>query len=45
VKAGDHVAVILANYPEYVAVKYAIARAGAVAVHVVSKPPKKPPEK
>jgi fatty-acyl-CoA synthase len=34
VKAGDHVAVILANYPEYVAVKLAIARAGAVAVPI-----------
>ena len=31
---GDHVAVVLANFPEYVAVKYAIARAGAVAVPV-----------
>src|ERR1700736_3632391 len=34
VQAGDHVAVVLANLPEYVAVKYAIARAGAVAVPV-----------
>lgn len=34
VQAGDHVAVVLANFPEYVAVKYAIARAGAVAVPV-----------
>jgi fatty-acyl-CoA synthase len=34
VQAGDHVAVILANFPEFVAVKYAIARAGAVAVPV-----------
>lgn len=34
VKAGDHVALILANYPEYVAVKYAIARVGAAAVPI-----------
>lgn len=34
VGAGDHVAVILANYPEFVAVKYAIARIGAVAVPI-----------
>src|SRR5258708_6916870 len=34
VHAGDHVAVVLANFPEFVAVKYAIARAGAVAVPV-----------
>src|SRR3984957_10783881 len=34
VKIGDHVAVVLANFPEYVAVKYAISRAGAVAVPV-----------
>src|ERR1700730_13259814 len=34
VQIGDHVAVVLANFPEYVAVKYAIARAGAVAVAV-----------
>jgi fatty-acyl-CoA synthase len=34
VQVGDHVAVVLANLPEYVAVKYAIARAGAVAVPV-----------
>ena len=34
IKAGDHVAVILANFAEYVAVKYAIARIGAVAVSV-----------
>jgi fatty-acyl-CoA synthase len=34
VQIGDHVAVVLANFPEYVAVKYAIARAGAVAVPV-----------
>jgi fatty-acyl-CoA synthase len=34
VRTGDHVAVVLANFPEFVAVKYAIARAGAVAVPV-----------
>jgi fatty-acyl-CoA synthase len=34
VQIGDHVAVVLANFPEFVAVKYAIARAGAVAVPV-----------
>jgi fatty-acyl-CoA synthase len=34
VQVGDHVAVVLANFPEYVAVKYAIARVGAVAVPV-----------
>jgi fatty-acyl-CoA synthase len=34
VRAGDHVAVVLANYPEFVAVKYAIARVGATCVPV-----------
>ncbi|MGQ0620538.1 MAG: AMP-binding protein [Panacagrimonas sp.] len=34
VKARDHVAMVMANYPEFVAVKYAIARVGAVAVPV-----------
>jgi fatty-acyl-CoA synthase len=34
VQTGDHVAVIMANYPEYVAVKFAIARIGAVAVPI-----------
>lgn len=34
VKAGDHVAVVLANYPAFIAVKLAIARAGAVAVPI-----------
>jgi fatty-acyl-CoA synthase len=34
VQSGDHVAVVLANFPEYVAVKYAIARAHAVAVPI-----------
>jgi fatty-acyl-CoA synthase len=31
---GEHVAVVMANYPELVALKFAIARAGAVAVPV-----------
>ena len=34
VAAGDHVALIMANFPEYVAVKYAISRVGAVAVPI-----------
>jgi fatty-acyl-CoA synthase len=34
ISPGEHVAVVLANYPEYVALKYAIARAGAVAVPI-----------
>ena len=34
VRPGDHVALLLANYPEFVAVKFAIARAGAVAVPI-----------
>jgi fatty-acyl-CoA synthase len=34
VRSGDHVALVMANYPEFVAVKYAIARAGAVAVPI-----------
>ena len=33
-KTGEHVALDMANYPEFVAVKYAIARAGAVCVPV-----------
>src|SRR5215211_177301 len=32
VSAGDHVAVVLANVPEFVPLKFAIARAGAVCV-------------
>lgn len=32
VQPGDHVALLMANYPAYVAVKFAIAMAGAVAV-------------
>lgn len=31
---GQHVALLMANYPEFVALKFAIARAGAVAVPV-----------
>jgi fatty-acyl-CoA synthase len=34
VQPGEHVAMVLANYPEFVALRYAIARAGAVAVPV-----------
>lgn len=34
VRAGEHVAVLLANYPELVAVRLAVARIGAVAVPV-----------
>lgn len=34
VRPGDHVAVVMANYPEFVALKYGIARAGAVCVPV-----------
>ncbi len=32
VQRGDRVAMVMANYPEFVAVKFAIARAGAIAV-------------
>lgn len=32
VRPGDRVGVVMANYPEFVALKFAIARAGAVAV-------------
>ena len=32
VQPGDRVAMIMANYPEFVAIKFAIARAGAIAV-------------
>lgn len=34
VQAGDHVALVLGNFAEYVAAKYAIARIGAVAVPI-----------
>lgn len=34
VHPGDHVALVMANYPEFVACKFAIARAGAVCVPV-----------
>ena len=34
IKAGDHVALLMANYAEFVAVKLAIARAGAVTIPV-----------
>ena len=34
VQRGDKVAIILANYPEFVALKFAIARIGAVAVPI-----------
>ena len=33
-KAGEHVALDMANYPEFTAVKFAIARAGAVCIPV-----------
>jgi fatty-acyl-CoA synthase len=34
VRPGHHVALLMANYPEFIAVKFAIARAGAVAVPI-----------
>lgn len=34
VAAGDHVALVMGNYPEFAAVKFAIARVGAVCVPV-----------
>jgi fatty-acyl-CoA synthase len=34
VQPGQHVALLLANYPEFVALKFAVARAGAVAVPI-----------
>ncbi len=34
VRSGDHVAMILANYPEFAALKLAVARVGAVAVPI-----------
>lgn len=34
VKAGDHVALLMANFPEYIACKFAISMVGAVAVPI-----------
>ena len=34
VRPGDHVALVMANYPEFIAAKFAIARAGAVCVPI-----------
>lgn len=34
VNPGDHVALLMANYPEFVAIKFAISRVGAVAVPI-----------
>lgn len=34
VMQGDHVALVMANYPEFIALKFAIARVGAVAVPI-----------
>lgn len=34
VRPGDHVAMVMANYPEFVAVKFGIARAGATCVPI-----------
>jgi fatty-acyl-CoA synthase len=34
IRPGEHVAIVLANYPEFVALKFAIAQIGAVAVPV-----------
>ena len=34
VRSGEHVAVVLANYPEFVAVKFALAMVGAVMIPV-----------
>jgi fatty-acyl-CoA synthase len=34
IQAGEHVGLVMANYPEFVALKFAIARAGAVAVPI-----------
>ncbi|MDB5597897.1 MAG: Long-chain-fatty-acid--CoA ligase [Hyphomicrobiales bacterium] len=34
VRAGDHVAMVLPNFPAFVAIKFAIARIGAVAVPI-----------
>jgi fatty-acyl-CoA synthase len=34
IKSGDHVALVMANHPEFIAIKFAIARVGAVCVPV-----------
>jgi fatty-acyl-CoA synthase len=34
IEPGDHVAMVMGNYPEFVAVKFAIARVGAVCVPI-----------
>ncbi|EED34280.1 acyl-CoA ligase [Luminiphilus syltensis NOR5-1B] len=34
IKPGDHVALLMANYPEFVAAKFAISRVGATAVPI-----------
>ena len=34
VQPGDHVGLVMANYPEFVALKFAIARAGAVCIPI-----------
>jgi fatty-acyl-CoA synthase len=34
VKPGEHVAMVMANYPEFVAIKFAISRVGAVCVPI-----------
>ena len=34
VKPGDHVALLMANFPEFIAIKFAIAMVGAVAVPI-----------
>jgi fatty-acyl-CoA synthase len=34
VRPGDHVALIMANYPEFTALKYAVARAGATMIPI-----------
>ena len=34
IEAGDHVAVVIANHPEFVAVKFAVARIGATCVPI-----------
>jgi fatty-acyl-CoA synthase len=34
VRPGDHVGLLMANYPEFVAIKFGISRAGAVAVPI-----------